>query len=167
MTDVIQLNEEDDTFKELKKQWFAEAHEMTLENLPEFLRKLSEDYKHDYGTICHAMTASAVATAWAMNKIDQGGITGFQAGFIMWGFIREWQYSTNEIGLRLLDFDNLLYPQYADKFANTISPKQHQKLQEKAASLLAEKDQVTPAVREHWEALSKGALPFDFVVREG
>src|SRR5690349_20327046 len=62
------------------KQWYVDAHapEMTLETLPEFLRHLTEDYHHDYGTICHALAAGAIATAYAMDRSPQGGITGFQ-----------------------------------------------------------------------------------------
>ena len=36
----------------------------------------------DYGTVCHAIALSAVA------RTAQGGITGFQAGAVMWEFIK-------------------------------------------------------------------------------
>lgn len=57
----------------IHEEWYKEASEMTLENLPEFLRKLTEDYSHDYGTICHAISAAAAAAAWAVEKSPCGG----------------------------------------------------------------------------------------------
>ncbi|MDO5540568.1 MAG: hypothetical protein Q4F83_10950 [Eubacteriales bacterium] len=121
----------------IHEEWYKEAADMTMEKLPEFLRHLTEDYQHDYGTICHALSAGAVATAWAMDKTPCAGITGFQAGFVMWGFIQHWQYPHNCCGLRLLDMDNLLYPQYEDKF-HTISRDTWEKVQKEAAERIAE-----------------------------
>ena len=68
----------------IRDVWYAQAADkaMTLETLPAFLKELAE-YKHDYNTICYALTAGAIATAWALNRTPNGGITGFQAGAIM------------------------------------------------------------------------------------
>ena len=101
--------------------WYKEAKDMTLEGLPEFINHLMNDYGHDYGTICHAMTAGGIATMNAINKSDQGGITGFQAGAIMWEFIRNWMYRDNKTGLKLMDYDKFLYPQYEYTFDKTIN----------------------------------------------
>ena len=120
------------------EEWYKEAKEMSLDKLPEFLRKLTEDYGHDYGTICHAMTAGAIATMWAINKSPTGGITGFQAGYIMWQFIRQWNYSSNKTGLKLIDYDNFLYPQYEDKFEKTISKETWNAIQKQAKENLDE-----------------------------
>jgi hypothetical protein len=107
--------------QKVHEQWYADASKQTLETLPDFLKSLLEDYGHDYGTICHALAAGAVATAWAMNKHDNAGITGFQAGAVMWEFIRHWNRTGNKTGLRLVDYDNFLYPQYADEYQRVIS----------------------------------------------
>ena len=120
------------------EQWYKEAREMTLDKLQEFLRHLTEDYQHDYGTICHAISAGAVATARAIDHSSAGGITGFQASFVMWGFIQHWIYDSNKCGLRLLTMDDLLYPQYAHKF-QTISRETFETVQKEAEKLLAEK----------------------------
>lgn len=106
--------------KQLLKDWQEEARKQTLETLPAFLNKLATGYSHDYGTICHALAAAACGAAWAMNAGEQGGITGFQGGAVMWQFIRAWQYTGNECGLRILDYDKLLYPQYADTFEGQL-----------------------------------------------
>lgn len=118
----------------IQKGWYENAENMTMDNLPEFLRHLSEDYRHDYGTICHALSAGSLATIHAMNRAPGacGGITGFQAGCVMWEFIRNFNYKNNKCGLRLQDMDKLLFPQYADMFL-TISGDTWNSVQKEAA----------------------------------
>jgi hypothetical protein len=128
------INEE----MKMHEEWFKEAKDMTMEKLPEFLRHLMEDYQHDYGTICHALGAGAIATAWALDRYPQGGITGFQAGFVMWDFIRNWSYSGNKTGLKIIDYDNLLYPQFGDKFEKVITADTWRNVQEQAKLRIAD-----------------------------
>lgn len=79
MTKVKTITEED----KVHENWYKEAKDMDMQKLPQFVNGLLEDYEHDYGTICHALSAAAVATMWAMNRDErQGGITGFQASCI-------------------------------------------------------------------------------------
>ncbi len=97
------------------KEWVAEASEMTLEKLPAFITKLVEEYEHDYGTICHAIASGAIATANAIQRSPSGGISGFQAGCVMWEMIKQWGVF-GDGPLRMVDFSDMLYPQYAYKF---------------------------------------------------
>ena len=83
----------------IHEEWYKQAKEQTLETLPAFLNHLINDYGHDYGTICHAIAAGAIGAAYALERSPQGGITGFQAGCIMWCFIRHWNYDHNKTGL--------------------------------------------------------------------
>lgn len=94
----------------LEKIWFEEAREQTTETLPKFINHVMNDYRHDYGTVCHAIAACSLAAAWAANKHGQGYITGFQASFVMWDFIKEWMYSSNQSGLRIVDYDDCSIP---------------------------------------------------------
>ena len=68
-------------------EWYKEADTMTMDKLPAFLDHIMNDYNHDYGTICHAITAGGLATMHALDRSDAGGITGFQAGCIMWHIV--------------------------------------------------------------------------------
>lgn len=147
-------------------QWFQDAAKQTFDTLPEFIRHVMNDYVHDYGTVCHAISACAVATAWACDKMEGacGGITGFQADFVMWSFIRHWSYEYNTCGLKILDYDNLLYPQYEYKFDKTISERQWKTVQEQAERLLSELDYAHPAVIKHWKSIVDGKLPFGFEI---
>lgn len=131
------------------KQWYEEAGKQTLESLPSFLSHIMEDYQHDYGTICHALAAGGIATMWAMNKEKQGGITGFQSGAVMWEFIRNWNKTHNKTGLRLVDYDNFLYPQYAAEYEKTISPHVWDSIKKEA------KQKIDTAIREFGEYLQK------------
>jgi hypothetical protein len=161
-----QITEEQNVHKE----WYEQSNTQTLETLPEFLRHLTEDYSHDYGTICHAITAGAIATANAINKSPEGGITGFQAGCIMWEFIRHWNYTNNKLGLKIVNYDNLLFPQYESSFTNTISQDHWKRVQEEAKKRLEENEtsefKAGKSVLAHWQSIVDGNLPFGFTIKE-
>jgi hypothetical protein len=151
----------------IHKEWFEEARKQTLETLPEFGKKLFDTYEHDYGTIVHAITAFAVGAAWAANNHPGAGITGFQASFVMWGFIKQWSKTSNELGLRMIDWDDLMYPQHKDRFVLSIDTKQAAKLQEKAkAEIAGQNGNVHPNVMAHWQKLAAGEMPFGVVVKD-
>jgi hypothetical protein len=158
------IKEEDGTHK----AWMEKAKGMTLEDLPAFLKELTEDYEHDYGTICHAIAAGAVAAAWAIERTQQGGITGFQAGAIAWEILRGWGGITlGECGSRFQNMDDLLLPQYEMHF-NSISKDTLQRIQEKAKSNLEENrtDMVAPHVVAHWQSIANGKVPFGLKVND-
>ena len=156
------VTEEDETHKE----WMNRAKEMTLDQLPEFLRELTEDYEHDYGTICHAIAAAAVAAAWSVERTPQGGITGFQAGAITWEIVRGWNGSMlGDLGLRIQKMDNLLFPQYADSFT-AIDAQTWERVQEKAKSNIAENEGAAEAVVAHWKSIANGQVPFGLTVTQ-
>jgi hypothetical protein len=145
----------------LQDAWYDEASNMTLDKLPEFLERLQTFYEHDYGTICHAIAASAIATAWAMNKGPQGGITGFQAGAVMWEFIKHWGHINGPA--RMLSYDDMLYPQLEYKY-KTISQDTFEYLQEQAKEHLANPDTASEEVRKHWQSIVDGVIPFGYTI---
>lgn len=142
----------------IHKAWYEEAKRMTVNELPEFLRKLTEDYGHDYGTVCHACAAAAVAAAHAINNSPIGGITGFQGGAVMWEFMRHWNHV--EGPARLLDYNDLLYPQMEHKF-RCISHDTWAEVRKRAQAHLDKKpDHVHPEVAKHWQSIAAGSVPF-------
>ena len=153
----IAITEEDN----VQELWMKEAKGMTLDGLSEFLRKLAEDYEHDYGTICHAIAAAAVAAAWSVERTPQGGITGSQAGAVAWEMLRGWNSSMlGEVGTRILKMDDLLYPQYADRFT-TIDADTFARLSEKAKeNLSGDLEHTSPDVLSHWQEIANGKPPF-------
>ena len=152
----------------LEKEWYAQAKNQTLETLPGFISHIMNDYGHDYGTVCHAIGACALAAAWAANNEAGacGGITGFQAGFVMWEFVRQWSFSDNKCGMRILDYDRMLYPQYDDVFEKTISPDVWSALQKEAKERLERNHDAHDRVIDHWKSIAEGKVPFGYTVKE-
>ena len=146
-------------------EWYTQAREIkTSEELKQFADSLLNNYNHDYGTICHAAAAVAIAGAQTINHSEQGGITGFQAGAIMWEFIRNWMRKTSPI--RLLDYENMLYPQYEDDF-HSISSHTWQWLQDEAKKNLANVQSHTHTdVSKHWQHIVNGKVPFGYTIKD-
>ena len=124
------------------------------------------DYTHDYNSVCHAIAASAIAATCAADSTPQGGITGFQASAIMWDYIKHWMYRNNTCGLKLIDYDKMLYPQYDYRFEKTISEGVWHSLQEEAKKKLEEETYANIVVRAHWKSIVDGKVPFGYKVEE-
>jgi len=151
----------------LEEEWFQKATKQTVETLPAFINHLMNDYGHDYGTMCHAVAACALAGMYAADKTENGGITGFQAGFVMWDLIKQINYRGNKCGLRITNYDDLLYPQYKHKFEKTLGRDTWNAIQEQAKKYLEEKELAHPDVVRHWRSIVDGTVPpFGFVVEE-
>lgn len=140
---------------------------MKPDDLPEFFREMTEDYVHDYGTVCHAMAAIGLASMYAFNKSDgaRGGITGFQAGCVMWNVIRHMNYESNKCGLRLQNMDDLLYPQYEYKFT-AISEETWDSVKREAQNCLLEREYAHPAIVAHWKSIVDGNIPFGLRIED-
>ena len=165
MTEKIKLSE--DTSKDIIESWREEARKMTLENLPTFLNKLMDDYIHDYGTICHAISIGSIATMWAMNNHENGGITGFQAGCITMQNIRNWNTEYKNVPLSLVTYDKMLYPQYAYEFDKTINENIWEWLQDEAQKNIDKgAANVHPDVFAHWQSIISGNIPFDYKLKK-
>lgn len=147
-----------------QEEWYKEAKDMTVEKLPVFMEKLTTEYQHDYGTICHAVASAAVAAAWAVEHSDQGGITGFQAGAIMWEFIRGWDDSYKDVPLCLHNMRDMLYPQNEERYT-TIPLSTWEWLQKEATSNLEKNKDAHSDVIAHWESIIKGTVPFRYKVQ--
>jgi len=147
----------------LQKEWYEQAKKQTSKTLGKFVNELLERYQHDYGTIVHAAVAAALAGAHVVDHHpEQGGITGFQAGCIMWEFIHQWMGFEGPISL--VRFEHMLYPQYKSSFSKTISKETWVYLQERAKKLLLENPKAHQNVRAHWGKIGAGMMPFGFKV---
>lgn len=151
-----------------EKEWFEEAKKQTEETLPAFIDHVMNDYCHDYGTVVHAISACAIAAAWAANssKGALGGITGFQADFVMWDFVRQWSYNHNKTGLRIVDFDKMLFPQYEYSFQKTIKKSVWEAIQQEAKKNLERPGHAAPEIKAHWKSIVDGKVPFGYTVEE-
>jgi hypothetical protein len=88
-------------------QLYSEAKNQTFETLPEFERRLFQDYEYDYATICVALAAYSIAALRAAEQMVEGGITESQSDLITIEFLRNYGTAAPS-GLRLRKND--LYP---------------------------------------------------------
>ena len=156
----IPVREEDNP----QEEWYKQAENISFEELPKFLNHMLNHYAHDYGTVCHAIVASLSAVAHAMAR--EQGITGFQAGQVMWLFIRQWMYNDNKVGLKIIDYDKMLYPQYHNQFEKKLDKHVWESLQKEAERLLKEKPNAAEEVKKHWREISHGMIPFGYSIKE-
>jgi hypothetical protein len=165
---VKQITEEHD--RQIIDEWYERARKQTPDTINLFIRELAMDYQHDYGTICHAIAAAGIGAMWAVEHGPQGGITGFQAGAIQWEIIKHWgAIGTKDAPMRFVDYDHMVYPQYATQFEKRINKNTWEYLQKKARALL-DQDQQGHAdwgVRDHWQSIVDGRVPFGYSVEEG
>jgi len=153
--------------KDIIDQWYVDAKRQTKDSIDEFIRHISEDYEHDYGTICHACAAGAMAGLYAVETSPQGGITGFQAGAIQWEIIKAWgAFGSKDAPMAFIDYSNMLYPQYESKF-KSISKATWEWLQKEANIKLAEgSDKFHPDIYDHIHSIAAGKVPFGYTVKE-
>jgi hypothetical protein len=152
---------------EIIASWFTEARDGNT-SVDEFIKKLNDNYEHDYGTICKAVAAAAVKAAWAMNAQPQGGITGFQSGAVMWEFIQHWM-SLEGQPLKLIHYNHMLYPQYDYKFDKVIDKSTWEWLQKKAKEYqlsAIESEAPNSSVAQHWQSIIDGVVPFGYSVKK-
>ena len=149
---------------EVKEQLEKERKDIkSFDDLVAFLQRVKDNCNTGYGTAPRSIAQAALAVAWYL--ASDFGITGFQAGFVMWDFIRDWQYSDNECGMKIVNYDDMLYPQYNDKFDKVISKDTFEALQKKAWNLYNDRN-AHPAVEKHWESIIHGEVPFGYTINE-
>lgn len=158
----IDISEEDN----IQDAWYQEAWDVTPESLPKFIKHIMNDYNHDYGTYCHALTACAIATVNAYG--DQ--LSGFQASCIAILFPRHFFYTNTKTGISLRNWDDMLYPQYETKFDKVIGSNMWDLIQKSAKEFLESKEykDAHPEVIKHWQSIADGNPPFGYrVVKSG
>jgi hypothetical protein len=122
----------------------------TIEELSSYIAELVNQ-NHDYGTCVYAMSMSAVATFYYVaHKL---GVTGFQACCADWDFLRRTRRMDK---FKILDLENLLFPQYQDEFKSYEELIKENKswLSKEAEKRLAANPNAHPAVIKHWKELA-------------
>lgn len=151
---------------ELKKKLVEKRSEIrNFDDLIEFLTYVKDNCNCGYGEAPRSIAQAALAVSWYL--ASEFGITGTQAGYVMFDFIRDWQYRSNKSGLKIVDYDKMLYPQCEHDFQKTIYPWTWDTLQAEAKMLLENDGKTThPDVVKHWESIVAGNIPFGFTIKE-
>lgn len=142
-------------------QWYEDAQKVTRDTLLKFISHLMDDYNHDYGTYVHAVTACALATTWACGT----EMTGFQASVISLLYPRNFYYNGVRTGISIRNWDDMLYPQYYEKFDKVISLRMWEAIQAQAIEELSKySDTASEKVVEHWKSIADGMVPFGYEI---
>jgi len=158
-TKLIETSKE---FKEIEKGWYKEIDTLTSQaKFNNFVKKLTSGYEHDFGTSLRALACIVNATI----RFYGGGLTNMQASFLMWQIIRTTFNKKDKLGLKMLEYEWLLYPQLLYRFDFVIDDDTHKKLIDLAKENLVKSPNAVKEVKEHWEKLASGWLP-DFVKLE-
>jgi len=134
----------------------------TFKDLTAFIKDVEEHCNCGYGAAPRAIAQAALAVAWYLSS--KFGITGFQAGAVTWDFITDWNCIDNKCGLKLVNYNDMLYPQYYHKFNKTISSDTWEALQKQAQENLASSEDACQSVRTHWKSIIDGVVPFGYTV---
>jgi hypothetical protein len=145
-------------------KWMVRAREQKMDTLQGFIKEIYNDIPLSYGNICHKMGIAAIATMYAFDHSEQGGITGFQSGCILWDVICAW---TNDYDpQKLVHFKDMLYPQMEYKFT-TISKETFAWIQVEAKKSLADNNGgfgMHPDVVQHQKNIIAGKIPFGYII---
>jgi len=115
--------------------------------------------EHDYGTCVYAMSMAAVAAYYYVS--GQLGVTGFQASCADLDILRR----TRRMEVfSIVNYDDLLYPQYEHDFSKEISQNVADYIKEQAAKNLVETPDAHKNVVAHWKKLAAGEIPFGLSV---
>jgi hypothetical protein len=136
----------------------------SLDELIELVKEVETKFNYDYGVAPRSI--GAVCAVVAKYLSSSMGLSGFQASFAMWDFIFGYIKTSNKCGLRLVDFDEMLYPQYGYKFEKTISKGVWDDLQKQAKECLESPELASQSVKEHWRSIVNGVVPFGYSVED-
>ena len=131
-------------FLEMEMPWPDNAQELTS-----YIEKVKEKYNTSYNDAVYGPALAAIA---AFNyTASQMGLSGFQASYSEMLFLEKLRNIKH--GFKILNFDNLLYPQYLKDFnlsAETLIRKNLDELKKAAKEELNRSPYAAQEVRDHW-----------------
>ena len=151
------------------RKWLEKAKHVSREELPSFIDEIME--KGDgYSDLIYAVSSCCIATMSVCGK----GMTGYQASWVPLIFLQNVNGVGTKVGFKVVDYDNMMYPQYEDYFNVTLSRDMMEALQEEAVERLGEyadrpndDKMIAPSVLKHWIKLASGTPPYGLNVEEG
>lgn len=151
----------------IRDQIYQEVYDLgSTEAITRALPELSEKYCKTYEGAAEFIGTYLAALGNQM--CEEIGTTGFQKSYTIFRFLFTFNFQHNKTGLKLVNYDDMLYPQYAYLFAPVISKAVWKNMQSQAEKMLQEhKDEyVHPDVKAHWQSIVDGVVPFGYTVKE-
>lgn len=147
-------------YKKRIDEMFERARNIQSGQVDAFIAEMMSQ-PQDYNTVVETVAACAIAAARAADRSEYGGITGFQAGGVMWRFIQRWL--SIEGPMKLVRYEDMLFPQYENQYTS-IGKDTWTWVQEQAKKKLQEHPEVHPKVLSHWKSIVAGTVPFGYKV---
>lgn len=148
--------------KEQIVELYEEARKITSDTLSGFVAKVLS-LPHDYNTIADAIAIVALAGAYAVENSSKGGVTWFQSGCAGWRFLVKWN-RWDDSPRTVVNYREMLFPQHEYKFTRTITEDTWEFLQKEAADALKDSFGAAEEVKEHWESIVAGVIPFGYSI---
>ena len=160
-------------FNDIRDEWYKKAKNdiHTPEQLKEFADEICEyvnNSKEMYNDSSNGAAAISLAAMHMMAFIY--GMTSFQMGWVMWQLIDQMVIGEHDCGMKLVNYNDMLYPQYEDHFMKTLPKDVWERLQQKAKDDLKKDDAASEVykmchrVREHIQSIAYGNPPFGYKV---
>lgn len=143
------------------EEWKAKANAVqNLEDFNTFYKELTE-HKHSYDSVVWACQLVSIAAFKAFNRSPQGGITGFQLGFVGGGYLQEMLHLKGPVFL--LKAEDLLSEYKAGDYIARLDKESHTWLREEARKRL-DGENLHEDAREHLQKMAEGWLPEQVVL---
>ena len=136
-------------FSKMEMPWPDNVQELTS-----YIEELKEKYNTSYNDAVYGPALAAIA---AFNyTASQMGLSGSQASYSEMLFLEKLRKIKH--GFRILNYDNLLYPQYLKDFnlsAEILIRKNLDELKKVAKEELEKRPYAAQAVRDHWTYITE------------
>lgn len=144
---------------EFRKKYEGREKVKTIEEFEKLLIDVKADSR-DYGAIVEACSVMMNASFNLLNP----GISGFQAGCLMWMMIKKYGMYGDDSMLSIRDFREIIYPQMGYKF-RSIPKDFWQQAQDLAKKQLID-FKGSESVKKHMETVANGQIPFGLIVSD-
>lgn len=138
----------------------------TKEQLLEFLDKEIENEELTKDNIDHAIAAFMLAASNVLVQKHGNLIDKDKAGDIMWNFIRHWLPEFAYAPIRMLIYEDLLFPQFERNFKTITKDIQEWVKKQAEHNLKTHGDKAAPELVEHWRKIINGYIPYDLELEE-
>lgn len=146
---------------EIQKKLYERASH--VKNINDFCSFL-EDIEHSNYDFSFSVYAALAIMRSAHNLIAKKfPLTISQASWIGVELLK--YFGSIQGPIKILEWKNMLYPQYEEKFDKIITKDIFQILRFYAKNEL-EKEQGLPHIREHWKSIVAGKVPFGYEIKE-
>lgn len=157
--------------EEFKEEFYKKAEIVSsiedISNLFSALKENSEDLDVSSYTECvgHLITS---AIKYLFSKEASQHSKDLEAPeysqYLFWYMTRS--LFDREGPMQILEFDDMLYPFFEHNFDRVITENTKMYLMQKAKDLLNSGVPVTKEVKEHWEFIADGGIPFGYILKD-